>query len=155
MSTIPSQYTNQFEQSPVIGMRDLSLLSGSGALAFQVSPNQATALKAGDAFVLDPAITAPMGMPQVIACADGSVPLGTVAFTNKAVSFAAGEVIEGLVFLGPVVFMVADSTIVAGVKVERTGTFVQTKNAGATMGIAMDPGVQNQFLRIALLPIAA
>ena len=155
MTTFPSQLTNQFEQTPVIGQQDMALLKGSNSLAFQVSVNQATALKAGDAFILDPAITAPMGFPQVIACADAAVPLGTVAFTNKAVSFTAGDVIEGMVFLGPVIFMVADSTIVAGAKVERTGLYVQTKSSGATMGIALDPGVQSQFIRIALLPITA
>lgn len=155
MTVFPSQLTNQFEQTPVIGQQDLALLKGSNSLAFQVSPNQALPLKAGDGFVLDPTITTPMGFPQVISVADGTQSLGTVAFTNKAVSFAAGDVIEGLVVLGPVIFMVADSTIVAGTKVERTGLYVQTKNAGATMGIALDPGVQDQFLRIALLPIAA
>jgi hypothetical protein len=151
MTVIPSQYTNQFEQTPVIGQRDLSLLAGSNAMSFQVSPNQATPLLAGAGFVLDTAITTVMGMPQVISCADNVVPLGTVAFTNKAVSFAAGEVIEGLVNLGPVVFMVANDTIVAGATVERTTTFVQTKSAGAAFGIALDPGVQNGFLRVALL----
>lgn len=155
MTDIPLQYTNQFEQTPVIGQQDMALLKGSNVLSFQVSPNQATPILAGQAFKLDTAITAPMGLPQVIACADDAVPLGTVLFTNKAVSFSAGDMIEGAVMLGPVIFMVADDTIPAGSKVERNGNFVRVKAANATMGIALDPGVQNQFCRVALLPITA
>ena len=151
--TIPSQYTNQFEQTPVIGQQDLSLLKGSNSLAFQVSPNQATAMKAGDAFILDTAITSPMGFPQIISVADSAKSLGTIAFTNKAVSFTAGDVVEGLVVLGPAVFMVAAATIAAGAQVERASGYVQTKASGALMGIALDPGVVNQFLRVALLPM--
>ena len=48
------------------------------------------------------------------------------------------------------------ATIAPGAKVEMASGFVQTKSAGSTMGVALDPGVLNGFVRVAtLMPLQA
>ena len=156
MPTVPSQNSNLFRQSPAIGQRALGLVSGSGCLSFQISANQATAMLAGARFILDPAIVSPMPFPQIIEVADNAAGLGTIMLTAKQASFSAGDVVEGLTFLGPIVYQVAAATIAPGAKVEMASGFVQTKAAGSTYGIALDPGVLNGFVRVAtLMPLQA
>ena len=156
MPTVPSQNSNLFRQTPVRGSRDLGIVSGSGCLAMQISPNESGTLYAGYRVKLDPAITAPMPFPQVIAAADNEAAFATIGYTVKQSAFVAGDVIEGLTSVGPIVYQVAAATIAPGAKVEMASGFVQTKAAGSTYGIALDPGVLNGFVRVAtLMPLQA
>lgn len=156
MPTVPSQNTNLFRQSPVRGQRDMGIVAGSGALAMQISANESGTLYAGYRVKLDPAITAPMPFPQVIAALDNEAAFGVIAYTAKQSTFVAGDTAEVLTSVGPVVYCVAAATIAPGAKVEMASGFVQTKSAGSTMGVALDPGVLNGFVRVAtLMPLQA
>ncbi len=151
MPTVPSQLTNQFEQTPAIGQTDLGIARGSGVIAMQISANEAGTLNVGSRVKLDSAVTTPMGFPQVVAAADNEDGIGIILRTVKSSQLTKGAVIEVGTQLGLVTFQVAAATIAAGAKVEMASGFVQTKAAGSTFGIALDPGVLNGFLRVGLL----
>ena len=156
MPNIPSQNTNLFRQTPVRGQRDLGIVSGSGAIAMQISTNQATELYAGSRVKLDATITAPMPFPQVVAALDNEAAFAIIGYTAKQSSFSAGDVIEAFAHVGPITYQVAAAIIAAGAKVEMASGFVQTKASGSTFGIALDPAVLNGFVRIAtLMPLQA
>ncbi len=156
MPTVPSQNSNLFRQTPVRGQRDLGIVSGSGCIAMQISANESGTLYAGYRVKLDPAITAPMPFPQVIAAADNEAAFATISYTAKQSTFVAGAIIEALTSVGPIVYQVAAATIAPGAKVEMASGFVQTKAAGSTYGIALDPGGLNGFVRVAtLMPLQA
>lgn len=156
MPTVPSQNSNLFRQTPVRGQRDLGIVSGSGSLAMQISSNESGTLYAGYRVKLDPAITAPMPFPQVVAAADNEAAFAVIGYTVKQSTFVAGDVIEALGSFGPIVYQVAAATIAPGAKVEMASGFVQTKSAGSTMGVALDPAVLNGFVRIvSLMPLQA
>lgn len=151
MPTVPSFYTNQFVQAPVIGLLDLQIARGGGALAMQISANQATALKAGARVKIDGTVTSTGGLPQVVGAADNEDGIGVIRYDVKQTSFSAGDSVDVVCNLGPVMYLVAAATIAAGAKVEMSSGFVQTKNTGTTFGIALDPGVLNGFVRVAIL----
>ena len=148
MTTLATVNTNVFRQTPIRGARDLGIVAGSGSISMQISPNEDGTLYAGYRVKLDPAITAPMPFPQVVAALDNEAAFATIGYSEKQTSFIAGDVIEALGLFGPVQYQQAANTIVPGVAVEMASGFVQTKAAGALYGICLDPGVLNGFVRV-------
>lgn len=151
MPNVPTQNTNVFRQSPILGDRDLGIVGGSGCISMQISTNESATLRPGDRVKLDPAITAPMPFPQVLKALDNEAAFATIKYTVKQTAFVAGDVIEAMGQFGPVQFLVAAATIAPGAKVEMSSGFVQTKSAGSTLGVALDPGVLNGFVRVMIL----
>ena len=153
--SVPMQNTNQFQPTPALGMTDMGIVRGGGALAMQISANEAGPLYAGSRVKLDTAITSPMPFPQVVACGDSDkAAIGVIALTAKNSSFVTGSIVEVMCQLGPITQQVAAATIAPGAIVEMASGFVQTKAGGAAFGIALDPGVLNGFIRIAgIMPL--
>ena len=151
MPTVPSQNSNQFRQTQVRGQRDLGIVAGAGCISCQLSANESGTLYAGYRVKLDAAITSPMPYPQVKAALDNEDAIGVIAYTVQKSTFVTGDKVEVLCNFGPIVVEVAAATIAPGAKVEMSSGFVQTKAAGSTFGIALDPGVLNGFCRIAIL----
>lgn len=149
MSTIN---VNQFAQVPVRGETDLQIAK-SGIITGIISPNQATPLKAGDAVMLDPAITAP-GTPAFIGAGVGDVALGYMILDPKAGTASAPESIQvALRLSGPVIWLVANGTIPPGSLVEQApANDVQVLAAGKLRGLALDYAVAGQLLRVILAP---
>lgn len=142
---------NQFDQQPVRGELDLQIQK-SGVIQGIISANQATALKAGDFVKLDSAITTGK-LPQFIAAAASDSSMFALAFDAKKATFVAGDSCQVTFFGGPVMWVVANATISMGAAVESvggSGTNVQTLAAAKQRGVALDPGVANQLMRIIL-----
>ena len=149
---------NQFAQVAVLGQLDLGI-SNSGIIEGIVSANNgATAINAGDAVKLDSAVTV-VGAPQFLTAAytDGEAQgvIGYAAFTVKDSAVLTPDVISvGLFYRGPVMWLLAGGTINPGQAVEQTAV-AGTVNVYATStsklrGIALDPGVTGQLMRVIL-----
>lgn len=151
MSDQTNQDIAQFAPSASRGDATLNVNVGQ-AIAVLISPNQATAMKAGDAFQLDTAQTVP-GLPWVKAAADADKAHGVLSATKKANSFVAGDIAEGLCNLGPVVVLVAAATVYPGALLETSANGVQVKNANATKYLCLDYGTIGMTVRCAILPI--
>lgn len=148
---------NQFAQLPVRGEQDLSI-ARSGVLSGVVSAAQATPLKAGDAVIIDPAITTVGGVPQFIAAANADVAFGYVLLDPKLATIPAPVALQVLCrSTGPVVWLVAAATIPPGSPVEQVlvGGDVQVLAAGKLRGIALDYATVGQLVRILLTPALA
>lgn len=141
---------NQFQQVPIRGEQDLQI-SRSGVLSAIVSPNQATALKAGDFVKIDAAVITAGNFPNIVAAASSAVGLVFVIIHDvKKDSYVAGDVLQVAPLIGgPVVFLTAAATIAPGAAVEDSGSStVQTLSGGKLRGYALDPGVTGQLLRV-------
>jgi hypothetical protein len=143
---------NQFQQVPVRGEQDLQI-SRTGILTGIVSPNQATALKAGDFVIIDATVTAQGNIPFFKKADDDDVGLVCAIIHDvKKDSYAAGDALQvALPFGGPVIFMTAGATIAPGAAVEdnESGKVV-TLASNKLRGYALDPGVTDQLCRILL-----
>lgn len=142
---------NQFQQVPIRGEQDLSISKGNGILSVIVSPNQATALKAGDFVIIDATVTTKGNFPFVIDSAQSDVGLVmTVVHDVKKDSYDAGDVMQvSIPFGGPVIFMTAGATIAPGAKVEDANdSTVVTLSGNKLRGFALDPGVAASLLRV-------
>lgn len=151
MADITNQDIAQFAPSASRGDATLNTNVGQ-AIAVLISPNQATAMKAGDGFKFDSAQTVP-GLPWVVKAGDADKINGVILATKKANSFVAGDIAEGLCALGPVVVLVAAATVVPGAILETAANGVQTKNAGASKYLCLDYGTVGMTVRCAILPI--
>ncbi len=141
---------NQFAQVPIRGQQDLQI-SQTGSLSCIVSPNQATALKAGDYVKIDANVTTAGNFPNVIAAANSVVGLVFVVIHSvQHDSYVAGDVIQCAPLInGPVLFLTAAATIAPGAAVEDSGSStVQTLSGGKLRGYALDPGVTAQLVRV-------
>jgi hypothetical protein len=149
---MPNLNTNQFAQVPVRGEQDLQI-SRSGILSVIVSPNQATALKAGDFVIIDGTVTTQGDMPFIKKADDDDVGLiMCIPHDVKKDSYSAGDSLQvALPFGGPVIFLVAGATIAPGAAVEdnESGKVV-TLASNKLRGYALDPGVTDQLCRILL-----
>lgn len=137
---------NQFKQETVRGQLDLQI-TRTEAISAQISANEAGAPKAGDAVMLDGAITAGQ-LPQIILAGKADVAIGFLIFDPKKASPVAGD----LVSIAPascVMYMTAEDTIAPGAYVENTdaGT-VQLLAAAKCRGILIDPAVADALVRV-------
>lgn len=142
---------NQFAQTPVRGETDLSI-ARSGVLSGAVSAAQATPLEAGDAVILDPAITV-AGLPQFKAAATSDVAFGYMILDPKAATVAEPNVMQvACRVTGPVIWLLAAATIPPGSLVEQTAgpNDVQVLAAGKLRGIALDYATVGQLTRVLL-----
>lgn len=144
---------NQFAQLPVRGEQDLNI-ARSGIIAGQVSANQATAMTAGTAVILDPAITV-QGLPQFKAAANADLAFGYLLLDPKRATVSAPDVMQvACRSTGPVIWLVAAGTIPPGSQVEQVlvGGDVQVLAAGKFRGLALDYATVGQLVRILLTP---
>lgn len=147
---------NQFAQVAVRGQVDLKIAL-SGIISGIVSANQATPLVAGDAVMLDNAITV-AGTPQFVAATDADVAHGYMIFDPKASTVATPNAIQvAMRFMGPVVWLVAAATVRPGFFVEQaaSGGDVIELAAGKLRGLALDFGTVGQLIRIILVQAEA
>jgi len=151
MADILNQDIAQF--SPTAARGDSTLKTQAGqAIAVLISANQATAMKAGDAFIFDSAQNVP-GLPWVVKATDAQAAHGVLSNTLKQSSFSAGDIGEGLVNIGPVVILVAAATVVPGAILETSANGVQTKSAQASKYLSLDYATIGMSVRCAILPI--
>jgi hypothetical protein len=145
---------NQFQQVTVRGTLDLQI-SKDGVLTGQISVNQATDLNPGDFVKLDTANTGPV--PQFVAADDDDTGIGAIIYDVKQSTLSAGVACQVAFLGGPVMWLEAGATISPGDAVEDNGSGqVITKAAHAQKGIALDPGVTGELLRVILTsPIVA
>lgn len=143
---------NQFDQQPVVGDLDLQI-AASGTLTGQLSANQATALVAGSPVKLDAAITSTGGFPQFVAAAAGDLAFGYIKRTVQSARFATGDKIEVVGAYGPVMWLLANSTMAAGIPVQTNAsdpTIVEAVSSGKVRGILLDPGSAGVLVRVIL-----
>lgn len=143
---------NQFAQVAVRGQQDLKI-APSGVLSGIVSANQVTPLEAGDAVILDPAITI-AGTPQFIAAGVSDVADGYMIFDPKASTVGTPNAIQvAMRFNGPIIWLLAAATIAPGAFVEQTvgPNDVQTLAAGKLRGKALDFATVGQLVRVILI----
>lgn len=144
---------NQFAQVPVRGQTDLQIAK-SGIISGQVSANQGlTPLEAGDAVMLDSAITV-AGLPQFISAGVGDVAHGYFIFDPKASTvLTPADIQVAMRWVGPVVWLLAAGTIPPGSFVEQTAgpNDVQVLAAGKLRGLALDYATIGQLTRIMLV----
>ena len=142
---------NQFEQAPIKGSLDLSLMS-SGVLTGIVSANQATALKPGDRVALDNASGSHVF--SFVAVAAGAAAIGVVVFTSKKSSptYAAGDVIEVALLTGicPIMWCEALTAVTVMGAVQWAAS--QTVVLGTTfqMGLALEAAPAGGLFRVLL-----
>lgn len=147
---------NQFEQVPVRGQQDLKI-APSGVLSGLVSANQVGPLEAGDAVMLDSAITV-AGTPQFIAAGVGDVAHGYMIFDPKASTVVAPNAMQvAMRFAGPILWLTAAATVRPGFFVEQAaaGGDVQELASGKLRGLALDYATVGQLLRVILVQAEA
>src|SRR5262245_23300773 len=135
---------NQFDQQTVRGAVDLQI-SRSGVISGVVSPNQATALKAGDALKLDSAVTTGR-TPNCVKAGTSDEALGFLVYDVQKSQPVAGDAIQVTFDGGPVTWQMAGGTIACGAAVESEsdGDLI-TLASGSQRGIALDPAVNGQL----------
>ncbi len=149
-------FTNQTQQTPVVGDLDLSVLQ-TGALSGVISANQATALKAGSAVKIDTAITAG-SIPQFVAALYTDVAaIGFLRRTSKSALFSLGDDCEVVIQPAPIMWLLASGTITPGAAVQNyTDSFgVVALSGGKQRGYNLQYAVSGQLTRVLLsLPYA-
>lgn len=142
--------SNAFDQSVVIrGFVDWHI-SRSGILSAMVSENQETALKPGDAVILDAEATG--NIPQVIAADETDIKAFYVTASENKSSFVAGDIIEIAGHFGPVMWMVAEADIAMGSTVEQNANGnVQELASGLARGIALLNGTTGNAVPVMLI----
>lgn len=141
---------NQFQQTPVRGELDLQI-SKSGVISGVVSENQVGSLTAGSPVKLDATITAG-NLPRFVAAAAGDLAIGYIAHNVKRDTLVASDPCEVAFFGGPVMWMVAETTIAPQDQLEQNANGnVQPLAAGSFRGIALDPGVAGGLLRVIIM----
>ena len=152
MTSTTNQDICQFSPSAARGDAALNLSAcGGQAIAVQISPNQATALNAGDVVKFDSTQTMP-GLPWVIAAADNETGVGVLKKDLKQSIFAAGAVADMQTNIGPISVQVAAATCVPGNILETSSGGVQPKSAGAAKFLGIDYGTTGMTIRCAILP---
>lgn len=161
MATRPTLYINQFRQSVAPGDLDLQI-TRTGVITGVLSPNQATDLPAGQAVKLDTANTNAT-VPQFLLAADNEAAIGVIKRTAKRSVFRAnvggagtiGDPVEVTYFGGPVVWEVANATILPQAQLEFATSggypYAQTLAAGKLRGVALDPAVASAIFRMITL----
>lgn len=126
---------NQQEILPIPGEIDIQTMQ-NGAFTAIVTTGP---LKAGQFVKLDNTNTGPF--PKVVAAAQGDQAIGMVAYIVKDATFATGDKVQIVGFIGNVVFQQATAVaIVPGTQVESdaTGLLVQAQSANKVRGITLD-----------------
>ncbi len=147
---------NQFAPTPVVGDLDLSIAE-CRTISGILSANQATALVAGASVKFDSAITAG-SVPQFVAAATTDLAFGALKRTVQAATFATGDKVEVVGDFGPVMYFLANSTMAAGIAVQKNAsdsTIVEAVSAGKNFGILLDPAVAGQIVRVMITAPAA
>ena len=142
----------QFAPTANRGDAALNLGAGGGyAIAVQISPNQATALKAGDFVKFDSTQTIP-GLPWVVAAADNEIGIGVLQRNLKASSFSAGDACDLLANIGPVSVQVAAGTVTPGSQLETASGAVQVVASNPPKFLCLDYATSGMTCRCAVLP---
>ena len=150
---------NQFAQVAIRGQLDLQI-SASGVLQGPVSAaNTTTAITAGTAVDLDPAVTV-VGAPQFITALYSDSAFGYMAYdvkTSSALTPTYIQVATG--YRGPVMWLSAGGTINPGQFVEQANSasvdvVVYGTSSSKIRGIALDPGATGNLMRVILLQAA-
>ena len=159
----PSININEFAQQAVAGQLDLNISAPGALLPAVVSPNQVGSLFCGQEVKLDAAVTTPGSVNVVAAAVTDAAPVafGRIAYNVKASVFVAGDSVQIAIY-GKVMWLNANSTIAAGDVVDdvASSSGVDVETHGTTggskqRGIALDPGVAGQLLRVLITnPVA-
>lgn len=141
---------NQFSMISVVG--DLDLQFPGSVMAARVSPNQATAIVAGQAVKMEDSAG---GAPPVLALtANTQSALGFVIRTLKDQSFTLGDAVE-IAMAGSVMQMTAGAAIARGAKLEVVYTTTKViTNAGTNpvCGFALDKAsADGDLIRVYIL----
>lgn len=140
---------NQFSQETTIvrGKYDLDI-GRTGILAGKISQNQATALNPGDAVKLD---TTSGKVPQFVAAGITEDAIGFITYRAQSSLLEAGANVEVLLPSAKVMWMEAGGSISAGAKVEsKSDGTIQTLATSKERGIAIDPAISGDLLRVIL-----
>lgn len=151
MSTV--QNLNQFAQTPGLGSPDLAYNFNTKSV--QIDPDSvATKLQVGQAVKL---VAGASPTIRVDEAASADQAFGVIIASLKKNTYAAGDTVE-VACRGNVLYLEAAAAITRGALVENVpaGPTVQTKAAGAVLGVALDqasgPG---QLIRVEIAPAAA
>jgi len=132
---------NQFQQVPVRGQVEMEPFL-TGVLSVQVSPNQATALKAGDLVTLDTTITVGPGKPPQIIAGGTAVDIGIVIHNDKSDSFNSLDMCEIAYFGGPIIWLLNTAVAIAPMAAveDNQSSLIQAFSSGSNkkIGIALD-----------------
>lgn len=140
---------NSFQQTPVRGQLDLQIAK-SGVLSGNISANEAGFPKAGDFLKLDPAATG--ATPQFLLAAQADLAIGVLAHNVKKDSPVSGDVVEVACLIGPVVWVVANETIVPQEELQSNANGnMELLAAGKVRGIALDPATVGQLFRMIVM----
>lgn len=151
---MPNQNLNQFTQTSIRGVQDLSVGGAQGpVVSGRVSANENGAPKPGDFVKLDNAITVP-GLPSYLLAGVSDVAHGVVLFEPSKSTYAKGDVMS-IGLPGVVYSAVADVIVAPGAKVESVANGnLQTKSANSTRGVAVDYGAAGALFRVLFKPEA-
>jgi hypothetical protein len=154
----PQLSLNQFQLQTIVGVQAFEGPGVIQTLQAVISPNQATALSAGQAVQFDTAITA-AGLPNIIAAAPNVYADAYLLYDiQKSQSqFVSGAVVQ--IALGGILQMLAEATIEPGNVVQDNTTDPGGVAPWATTGyyprgVAIDYGVAGQIVRVNLAPFA-
>ena len=144
------QNLNQFTQTPGLGSPDLAFNFNTKSV--QITPDSvSTKLQVGQAVKL---IAGASPTIRVDMAASADAPFGVIIASLKKNTYAAGDTVE-VACRGNVIYLEAVAAINRGAEVENvpTGPTVQTKAAGARLGIALDQASgAGQLIRIEINP---
>jgi len=146
-------YTNQFGQSVQIGNLDLDIMR-SGRIAGILSPNQASAVVAGNPAAIDTTIAYTAGSVINFILATANVlAFGFFTPTVQNFTFASGvpTPVQVAGLFGPVMWLLADGTITPGATVYNLNDANHVNATGTSSkarGIALDYAVTGQALRV-------
>lgn len=143
---------NQFAMSTVLG--DLDLQFPGGVITGRVSPNQATALVAGQPVKIDSASTGGV-IPLLALAANTDSTFGFVIRTLKDQSFPTNAAVE-IAIQGAVMQMNAGAAITRGAKVEvvqsTPGNVITSAGTNPVVGFALDEAAgAGSLLRVYIL----
>ena len=151
---------NQFNQGAIRGQLD-EQISHSGVIQGYVSANNgATAINAGDAVYLDPAITV-AGTPQFLTSTYNGVAAGYAVYdvrqasTTAPSSSSSGVIQVALFYTGPVLYLIAAATITPGLFLEQAsagGDVVAYGTSSSLLrGWALDYATVGNLTRVVML----
>lgn len=150
---IPQLNANQLKQSNLVGQLDLQAGRSAGVISGRVSPNAPAPIPVGSAVKLDTTNTG--YTPWFLVCAVGDVAIGRLCFTERQSDPSAGDACEVAIDGGPIIWCVADNTILPQQLVEDGADgaqYVTPLIAGKQRGIALDPAAQGALVRVITKP---
>ena len=145
--------TNQFGQTVTVGNLDLDIMR-TGRIAGILSPNQGSAVVAGQPAKIDTTIAYAAGsVINFLAAAQNDLAFGFFTPTVQNFTFPSGvpTPVQVAGLYGPVMWMLCNATVTPGATVysDTTGQFVSTvATSSKARGISLDYGVNGQAVRV-------